>query len=77
MLWSSQMSPRLRPLALPFLVEPLRGVRVRTRLRVSDQDALVLCALGLYLGCLANHDLAVRRTLGNAGGGGALSASGR
>lgn len=60
------MSPRLRPLAAPFLVEPPRGVRVRTRLQVTDQNALVLWALGLYVGCLANHDLAVRCAQGNA-----------
>src|SRR5207245_7152866 len=64
------LSRRLRLLAPPFLVEPPTGARIRTRLRVSAQDALVLWALGLSLGCLANQDLAVRCALGNAGGDG-------
>ena len=64
------MSHRLRPLAVPFLVKPPRGVRVRSRLRVSDRDALVLWALGLYLGRLANQDLALRCGQGTAGGDG-------
>jgi len=64
------MSHSLRPLAVPFLVKPPRGVRVRTRLWVSDQDALVLSGLGLYLGGLANQDLALRCAQGTAGGDG-------
>jgi hypothetical protein len=34
--------PSPSPLALPFLVEPPRGVRVCTRLQVTDQDALAV-----------------------------------
>src|SRR5437879_4446271 len=64
------MGRRLRLLAPPFLVESPAGARIRTRLRVSARDALVLWALGLYLGGLANRDLAVRCALGNAGGDG-------
>ncbi len=36
------------------------GARVRTRLRVSDVDAVVLRAVGGYLGSLAGRDLAAR-----------------
>ena len=50
------MSHRLRPLVVPFLVKPPTAVRVRTRLQVSDLEARLLWALGLYLGGLANHD---------------------
>ena len=64
------MSHRLRPLALPLLVKPPSGLRVLTRLRVSDRDAVVLLALGLYLGGLANQDLALRCVQGTAGGDG-------
>ena len=58
MLEFCRMSHRLRPLA------------VLTRLRASDRDALVLWALGLYLGGLANQDLALRCAQGTAGGDG-------
>lgn len=54
MLESSRMSLRLRSSTAPILVETPRGVRIRTRLRVTDQDAPVLWALGQYLGCLAS-----------------------
>src|SRR3954468_23171138 len=62
------MSRRIRALAAPFLVGSPSGTRVRTRLRVSAQDALVLAAVGLHLGALANHDLAARYARGQAGG---------
>jgi hypothetical protein len=61
------MSRRLRPLAAPFLVGASAGVRVRTRLAVSERDALVLWELGRCLGRLANGDLAVRCARGRAG----------
>ena len=61
------MSRRLRPLAAPFLAGAPGGVRVRTRLAVSERDALVLRALGRHLGCLANGDLARRCARGRAG----------
>jgi hypothetical protein len=51
---------QLRPLAEPFVVAPPGGARVRTRLRVSDDDAIVLEAVGRHLGSLANKDLAQR-----------------
>ena len=70
MLEFCRMSHRLRLLAVLFLVKSPRGVRLRTRLRASDRDALVLWALGLYLGGLANQDLAVRCAQGPDGGGG-------
>ncbi len=62
------MRRRLRPLAAPFLVGVLTGARARTRLAVSGRDALVLWAVGLHLGCLANGDLVVRCAQGKAGG---------
>jgi hypothetical protein len=64
------MRHRLRPLAAPFLVGAPAGVRVRTRLAVSEQDALVLWELGRCLGRLAGGDLAVRCARGRAGGDG-------
>src|SRR5215469_3527974 len=64
------MSRRLRPVAAPFLAQAPAGARVRTRLKVSDQDAVVLRELGRYLGGLANRDLAVRCARGSAGGDG-------
>src|SRR5690348_723011 len=64
------MTPRLRPLSAPFQVERPRGVRVRTRLRVSEQDARVLWGLGPYLGGLANHDLTMRCAQGKDSGDG-------
>ena len=47
-------------LAAPFVAEAPVGARVRTRLRVSDVDAVVLQAVGGYLGSLAGRDLAAR-----------------
>ena len=50
----------LRPIAAPFVAAAPAGARVRTRLRVSPQDAVVLRAVGSHLGSLAGRDLAVR-----------------
>ena len=50
----------LRPVAVPFVAAAPAGARVRTRLRVSAEDAAVLRAAGSHLGSLAGRDLAVR-----------------
>jgi hypothetical protein len=50
----------LRPIAAPFVAGAPAGARVRTRLRVSDADAVVLRAVGALLGSLAGRDLAAR-----------------
>jgi hypothetical protein len=54
------MSRRLRQIAEAFVVAPPAGTRVRTRLRVSDADAMVLAKVGAHLGSLAGADLARR-----------------
>lgn len=64
--WAT-MSRRLRPLAAPFPIPAPSGARVRTRLRVSAQDAVVLSAIGRHLGSLANGDLAARCARGRVG----------
>ena len=51
---------RLRVIAAPFVAGAPAGARVRTRLRVSPQDAAVLWAAGSHLGSLAGGDLAAR-----------------
>ena len=51
---------RLREIAAPFVAGAPAGARVRTRLRVSPQDAAVLRAAGSHLGSLAGRDLAAR-----------------
>jgi hypothetical protein len=51
---------RLREIAAPFVAAAPAGARVRTRLRVSPQDAGVLTAAGRHLGMLAGRDLAAR-----------------
>src|SRR6202035_432503 len=51
---------RLREIAGPFVAGAPAGARVRTRLRVSPQDAAVLGAVGSHLGVLAGRDLAAR-----------------
>jgi hypothetical protein len=43
-----------------FVVAPPAGARIRTRLRVTPADELVLHAVGEYLGRLAGQDLAER-----------------
>jgi hypothetical protein len=50
----------LRPVAAPFVAAAPAGARVRTRLRVSAGDEVVLRAAGSHLGSLAGRDLAVR-----------------
>jgi hypothetical protein len=50
----------LGPIAAPFVAAAPAGARVRTRLRVSPEDAAVLWAVGSHLGSLAGRDLAVR-----------------
>jgi hypothetical protein len=50
----------LRRIAAPFVAAAPAGARVRTRLRVSSQDAAVLRAAGTHLGSLAGRDLAAR-----------------
>jgi IS605 OrfB family transposase len=50
----------LRPIAGPFVAAAPAGARVRTRLRVSAQDAAVLRTAGRHLGALAGRDLAAR-----------------
>jgi IS605 OrfB family transposase len=54
------VSGRLREIAEPFVAAPPGGARVRTRLRVSEQDQAVLWAVGRHLGSLAGRDLAAR-----------------
>ena len=54
------MSVPLRRVAAPFVAAAPAGARVRTRLRVSGQDAAVLQAAGRHLGSLAGRDLASR-----------------
>ena len=54
----------MRSIAPPYLVAPPAAVRIRTRLRIGDQDAAVLRVVGEQLGRLANTDLAVRCALG-------------
>ena len=54
------MSSSLRRVAAPFVAAAPTGARVRTRLRVSGQDAAVLWAVGGHLGSLAGRDLAAR-----------------
>ena len=51
---------RLREIAAPFVAGAPAGARVRTRLRVSPEEAAVLRAVGSHLGSLAGRDLAAR-----------------
>ena len=61
------MSRRLREIAEPFVAAVPAGARVRTRLRVSPQDAEALRAAGRHLGALAGRDLAARCAEGRLG----------
>jgi IS605 OrfB family transposase len=54
------VTARLRPVAAPFVAAAPGGARVRTRLRLSAQDAAVLRAAGGHLASLAGRDLAAR-----------------
>jgi hypothetical protein len=58
--WSALM----RRLAAPFVVAPPCGGRIRTRLRPSPMDEMVLWTVGRHLGSLAGGDLAARCRLG-------------
>ena len=50
----------MRPIAVPFVVAPPSGARVRTRLRLGGADERVLRAVGGHLGRLAGAAVAVR-----------------
>lgn len=54
----------LRVLVPPRLALPAGGLTVRTRLRLSGRDALILRELAEYLSRLAARDLAERVALG-------------
>ena len=54
------MTRALREIAAPFAAAAPAGARVRTRLRVSPEDAGVLRTVGRHLGSLAGRDLAAR-----------------
>jgi hypothetical protein len=54
----------MRRLAAPFVVTRPNGARIRTRLRPSPMDELVLWTVGRHLGSLAGGDLAARCRLG-------------
>jgi hypothetical protein len=56
--------PIMRSINAPFVVAPPPGAQVRTRLRPGQQDAVVLCIVGEYLGGLAGSDLARRCAVG-------------
>jgi hypothetical protein len=58
----------LREIAVPFVVAAPAGARVRTRLRVTSEDAVVLRAAGMHLGSLASADLAARCAEGRLDG---------
>ena len=62
---------RLREIAAPFVAAAPAGARVRTRLRVSGDDAGVLAVAGAHLGSLASGDFAARAREGR------LDAAGR
>jgi hypothetical protein len=50
----------VRRLAAPFVVARPSGARIRTRLRPTPADEMVLWAVGRHLGALAGRDLAAR-----------------
>jgi hypothetical protein len=54
----------VRSITAAFVVRPPAGARVRTRLRPSQQDAVVVAIVGEYLGGLAGGDLARRCAVG-------------
>jgi len=54
----------MRRLAAPFVVAPPGGARIRTRLRLSPTDEVVLWTVGQHLGSLVGDDLAARCRLG-------------
>jgi hypothetical protein len=59
------VSKGLREIAAPKVVTQPTGVRIRTRLRASEQDLGVLLQVGGHLGKLAGQDLAARVRIGN------------
>lgn len=58
------MKRSLRDISEPFIVAPPTGAGIRDRLRVTEEDARVLCLVGEHLGRLAGRDLAARIALG-------------
>lgn len=56
----SHRGRKLRALREPFVVAPPAGARIRTRLHLTDAEAVVLRRVGEHLGSLAGKDLAAR-----------------
>ena len=54
----------MRSIEAPFVVAPPAGARIRTRLRLTKADEVVVRAVGDHLGRLASSDLARRCRLG-------------
>jgi IS605 OrfB family transposase len=55
---------KLREIAAPFVVAAPSGMRIRTRLHLTEEEATVLTETGTFLGSLASKDLAARCALG-------------
>ena len=70
------MSRAVREIAAPFVAAAPAGARVRTRLRVSPEDAGVLTAVGRHPGVLAGRDLAARCAEGRLGAKGRAASRG-
>jgi hypothetical protein len=62
------MLPNMRSITEPFVVALPAGARVKTRLRLTAADEIVVWAVGEHLGSLAGADLAWRCRLGTAPG---------
>jgi len=64
---STLSSPRApRRIDEPVVAGPPTGVRIRTRLHLSEAEAAALTVVGTYLGCVYRRELAGRVRLGRA-----------
>ena len=54
------MGKQLRRIGEPVVAAPPAGVRVRTRLHLTEHEAVVLCEVGQYLGSVYRRELAHR-----------------
>ena len=62
--WSMGERGRLRRIGDPVVAAAPAGVRIRTRIQVTEDEAAALTAIGTYLGSLYRTELAGRVGLG-------------
>ena len=67
-MWSVSERPGLRRISDPLIAAAPAGVRIRTRIQVTDAEAAALTTVGVFLGSVYRSELAERLRRGRMGG---------